>query len=69
MVDFLKILIYNLITENKGGYEFKTEIYEKDNALKHTKPVIKVNMDIMTLTSKKHFVNFMKYTVLGIEIE
>lgn len=50
-------------------YEFKTEIYEKENILKHTKPVVKVNMDSMTLKEKEHFVNFMKYTVLGIKTE
>lgn len=50
-------------------YEFKTEIYEKDRILKHTKPTVKINMDTMTLKEKEHFVNFMKYTVLGIKTE
>ena len=50
-------------------YEFKTEIYEKDRVLKHTKPAVKINMESMTLKEKEHFVNFMKYTILGIKTE
>ena len=50
-------------------YEFKTEIYEKDCMLKHTKSTVKINMESMTLKEKEHFVNFMKYTVLGIKTE